>query len=73
MWTKLKTRLFFEEILQTDASVTEGAPSLSRFFEDPDAAAVCGSIMRFAKGLRVFDFARCARNESHTSVSDIKF
>jgi len=28
MWTKLKTRLFFEEILETDASVTEGAPSL---------------------------------------------
>ena len=45
----------------------------SRLFEDPDAAAACGSIMRFAKGLRVFDFARCARNESHTSVSDIKF
>ena len=45
----------------------------SRFFEDPDAAAVCGSIMRFAKGLRGFDFARCARNESHAAMSDIKF
>ena len=45
----------------------------SRFFEDPDTAAVCGSIMGFAKGLRGFDFARCARNESHAAVSDIKF
>jgi len=42
-------------------------------FEDPDAAAVCGNIMRFSKGLQVFDFAWCARNESHASVSDIKF
>ena len=44
----------------------------SRLFEDPEAAAFCGSIMRFAKGLRGFDFARGARNKSHASVSDIK-
>jgi hypothetical protein len=45
----------------------------SRFFEDPDAATACGSIMRFAKGLRGFDFAWCARNERHAAVRDIKF
>jgi len=45
----------------------------SRLFEDPDATTIFRSVMRFAKRLRAFDFARCGRNKSHAAVSDVKF
>jgi hypothetical protein len=41
---------------------------ISRGFNDPDAATVFGNIMRFAKRLAFFYFARCARNESHVTA-----
>ena len=37
-------------------------------FDDPCAATVSGGIIGFAKGLRFFDFARCARNESRVAA-----
>src|SRR6516162_10293169 len=37
---------------------------LLRRFDDPGTAAVFGDILRFTKGLRFFNLARCARNES---------
>jgi hypothetical protein len=42
--------------------------SASRLFDDPGAAAVFGSIMRFAKRLGLFDLAWGARNESHITA-----
>src|SRR5262249_30187432 len=41
---------------------------VSRRFDHPSAATVSGGIIRFAKRLRLFDFARCGRQESHVTA-----
>ena len=45
-----------------------GSAIVSRLFDDPGAAAVFGSIMRFAKRLGFFDFARVLENESYVTA-----